>query len=124
MPKGKGKQFVDDEIDAWDYAEEDAAYERWEETQVKENKPIEKTPKPKAAPKQQEKPQEKSKEEPTQTEEVPPPQKEEEEPVLEQFDDWEAAMDALDAKISHEEAKKASERAAVQAQNLTNAGRT
>lgn len=118
MPKGKPKQkfgkqsLVDDHIDAWDYAEEDAQYERWEEKQVKENKlPVSVAPKPQSepvAPKLEEpKPQVKKKvEEPkASTEELFVDKEELEE--LEQFDDWEAAMDALDAKVSKEEEKKA-----------------
>jgi len=113
MPKGKkpsGKNLVDDHIDAWDYAEEDAEYERWEEKQVKENKlPVSVAPKPQSepvAPKLEEsKPQvQKKVEEPKASTEKLFIDKEEE---LEQFDDWEAAMDALDAKVSKEEEKKA-----------------
>jgi hypothetical protein len=113
MPKGKPKQkfgkqsLVDDALDAWEYADEDADYQRWEETQVKEGKEI-----------IQEKPKELLKEgqtAPTPSSEKRPIVKEEAvqeptveiEPVLEQFDDWEAAMDALEAKISYDEEKKA-----------------
>ncbi len=121
MPKGKkpsakfGKQsLVDDHIDAWDYAEEDAEYERWEEKQVKENKlSVTVAIKPQteaAAPKLEEpKPQVQKAEEPKPSTQEGEPfvVKEELETELEQFDDWEAAMDALEAKISKEEEKKA-----------------
>lgn len=116
MPKGKPKQkfgkqsLVDDQLDAYDYAEEDAEYQRWEETQVKEGKVIpkeEEKPTPQTQPKPQSEPVEKSK--PTEKSK-PEPVEEEKEPVLEQFDDWEAAMDALEAKISYDEEKKAAGR--------------
>lgn len=133
MPKGKkpsakfGKQsMVDDELDAYDYAEEDSSYQRWEETQVKENKPIEQEKekeKPKAAPQPKPKPTPEIKQAPEVKEEDDERGyvKQELEEELEQFDDWEAAMDALDAKISKEEEKKAAVRQ--QQQNLTKASK-
>jgi hypothetical protein len=122
MPKGpKAKKFgkqslVDDELDAYDYAEEDASYQRWEETQVKENKLVEQEKekekeKPKAAPQPKPKPTPEVKQLPeVKKEDEMIFVKEELEVELEQFDDWEAAMDALDAKISKEEEKKAAMR--------------
>lgn len=115
MPKGKPKQkfgkqsLVDDQLDAYDYAEEDAEYQRWEETQVKEGKVVPKEEKPttQTQPKPQSEPEEKSK--PTEKSK-PESFEEEKEPVLEQFDDWEAAMDALEAKICYDEEKKAAGR--------------
>jgi hypothetical protein len=113
MLKGKGKpklkfgkqSLVDDELDAWEYADEHADYQQWEETQVKEGKEI-----------VQEKPKEESKakesaptpeKKPVVKEEIVEPIEEEKEPILEQYDDWEAAMDALEAKVSYDEEKKA-----------------
>lgn len=118
MPKGKPKQkfgkqnLVDDELDAYDYAEEDAGYQRWEETQVKEGKEIPKEEKPKDQKDtkvlKEPKPQLKEEKPALEVPPVEPPAEEEIE--LEQFDDWEQAMDALEAKVSQEEAKKAAQR--------------
>ena len=118
MPKGKPKQkfgkqsLVDDELDAYDYAEEDAGYQRWEETQVKEGKEIPKEEKPKEPKVKEPKEPKPQEEKPILETPVEPPEEPpvEEEIELEQFDDWEQAMDALEAKVSQEEAKKAAQR--------------
>jgi len=114
MPKARGNKLVVDELDALDYAEEDAEYQRWEEKLVKEGKEIPKVKKPAPTSKPTEakvttkkikakEPQPK----PIVQEDLP---KEDEEIILEPVDDWEAAMDALDAKVAQEEAKKSQQR--------------
>jgi hypothetical protein len=123
MPKGKGKGTkvnfgkgrIDDELEAYDYAEEESAYQHWEEKQVKENNftsekkvedlwekpfvPLAQRKEEKAtAPKVEEKATAPKEEEPAVA-----PWEEEKEVVLEQYDNWEDAMDALDAHISKQE---------------------
>lgn len=113
MPKpGKGHYLVDDELDAWEYADEYVETENWKEKKrvakekgedVEDEKPAATVPKPKPAPK----PKPVAKPAPA----APPPPPPEElpeflEPKLETFDDWEAAMDALDNHISAQEEKK------------------
>lgn len=123
MPKGKGKGVkvnfgkgrIDDELEAYDYAEEESEYQHWEEKQVKENNftsekkvedlwekpfvPVAQRKQEKAvAPKEEEKATAPKEEEPAVA-----PWEEEKEVVLEQYDNWEDAMDALDAHISKQE---------------------
>lgn len=114
MPKAKGsKRIVVDELDAWDYAAEDAEFQHWEETLVKEGKEIPTTkgkPEPTSTPDEKPKKVVKTKEASSVTPREPVVDLTEEEIVLEPVDDWEAAMDALDAKVAQEEAKKSQQR--------------
>ena len=108
------KNLLLEEMDAEEYAEEDAYYEAQDENRVKENRP-KLTPVAKQAPKPQPLPQPKPKPAPpkpalerkTEFEELKPFV----EPVLETVDDWEAAMDALDAHVSAIEEQKVAQRA-------------
>ena len=103
-----GGSLVDQELDAVDYADN---YETYEEKAAAKPKP---STKPPPAPKLKE--DGKPKPKPVARPGTPPPPKEEEilpfqaPPVLETFDDWEAAMDALDKQISYEEEQKAKQR--------------
>lgn len=111
---GKGK-LVMEELDACDYADDDAYYEAQDEKRVKENKP-KPTPVAKQTAKPQPLPQPKPKPAP------PKPAVEKQtvfeelapfiETELETVDDWETAMDNLDAKISAEEEQKVALRSA------------
>ena len=107
MSKNAKSKLVDEELDAREYADEDAYYEQLRETRVKENKPekqviVTKPPKP-SGPKPPPKPKV------AVLNVIPVEETKEEfvEPVLETVDDWETAMDALDAHVSAQEAQKA-----------------
>jgi len=108
MPKGRN--LVDDEIDAWDYADQYVEEQAWKEKKriAKESgEGVDEMPvavtKPKAAA-----PKLKA---PAPPPPPPPPAEEalEEEPILEAVDDWEAAMDALEAHVSKQEEIRAKE---------------
>ncbi len=115
MPKGR--DLVDDEMDAWDYADRYVEEEAWQERKriAKESGEEVEPARSGAAPKQkpQPKPQaaEKPKLQPQPKPEVaaPTPEDDLEEPVLEAVDDWEAAMDALEAHVSKQEEIRAKE---------------
>lgn len=109
MSKNSKSKLVFEEIDAEEYADEDSYYEYVKETRVKENKPEkEVVEKPKEAKLQTQKTKpvpmivQKSVELTVKEEVI-----EEKEPILETVDDWEAAMDALDAHVSALEEQKA-----------------
>ena len=105
MSKNAKSKLVDEEIDAREYADDDAYYEHIKETRVKQNKPekdvVNKTPKPSGP-----KPPPKPKAVAPKVVPVEAPKEEFTEPVLETVDDWETAMDALDAHVSAQEAQK------------------
>ena len=108
MSKYSKSKLVDEELDACEYADDDAYYEHIKETRVKQNKPekeatVKKVPKP-SGPKPPPKP--KAVAPKVAPVELVKPKEEFIEPVLETVDDWEAAMDALDAHVSAQEAQK------------------
>jgi hypothetical protein len=104
------KNRLYEEMEAEEYAEEEAYYQHEAEKRAKENKPKEEVnnkPKPKKAVQKQITPvaaKEIKNEEPEEY-------FQEKHVELETVDDWEAAMDALDAHVSATEAQKAAERA-------------
>ncbi len=121
MPKGR--DLVDDEMDAWDYADRYVEEEAWQERKriAKESgeeveparagaaakqKP---QPKPQAAEKPKPQPQPQPQPQPKPEVAAPTPEDDLEEPVLEAVDDWEAAMDALEAYGSKQEEIRAKE---------------
>ncbi len=103
------KNLLQDAMDAEEYAEEDAYYEAQDEKRVKENRP-KPTPIAKQTPKPQPLPQPKPKPAPPKPavvkEVVFDELKPFVEPILETVDDWETAMDNLEAKMAAEEEQK------------------
>jgi hypothetical protein len=117
----KHHSLVNEQLDAEDYADEYADDQSWrdhrdaakargewveKETKKKSAAAAAPKPKPKPAPKVVVKAEPKVE---TQKEETPFIV--DKEPILEAVDDWEAAMDALDAHVSAQEAKKADQAA-------------
>lgn len=139
MPKGRGggggrgKNLVDDELDSWEYADEYAEEENWKDsrhaakmrgeeeepptpTELAKPKPKPNTVVPKAMSDPPAKPQPKPAPAAPPT---PPASFVEPEPVLETVDDWEAAMDALDAYETRKEEIRVKEAAATAAATAT-----
>jgi outer membrane biosynthesis protein TonB len=111
MPKpkkqkwGGGKGALSEELDAYDYTYEEEYYPP--EPSTKQEAPPSEPEKPKEVPKPKEVQKPKQAPKPKEPEPEPEPEPQDaKEIVLEQFDDWEQAMDALDAAISKQEEVK------------------